>query len=41
MINGTFDPIRCKWREVTAEQDSPCFVHRDYTILGRDLEAIV
>jgi hypothetical protein len=39
MINGTFDPTRYKWREVTGEEGSPHLIHHDYTILGYDLEA--
>ncbi len=39
MINGTFDPSRYQWREVTGDPDSPIKIHHDYTILGHDLDA--
>lgn len=39
MINGTFDPSRYTWREVTGDPASPYLIHHDYTILGHDLAA--
>ena len=39
MINGTFDPTRYKWREVTGDAAAPYKIHHDYTILGYDLAA--
>ncbi len=39
MINGTFDPSRYQWREVTGDPASSIKIHHDYTILGHDLDA--
>ncbi len=39
MIDGTFDPSRYRWREVTGDPSSSYKIHHDYTILGHDLPA--
>ncbi len=39
MINGTFDPSRYRWREVTGVPEAKHHIHHDYTILGYDLDA--
>ena len=39
MIDGTFDPSRYRWKEVTARPGSKYKIHHDYTILGYDRDA--
>ena len=39
MINGTFDPSRYRWREVTGTPQAKYTIHHDYTILGYDRAA--
>ena len=39
MINGTFDPSRYCWKEVTGRPGSRHKIHHDYTILGFDRDA--
>jgi hypothetical protein len=39
MTASSFDPDKCRWREVTGEPGLSYFVRHDYTILGHDLEA--
>ena len=34
MIDGTFDPSRYQWEEVTGRPGSKSKIHHDYTILG-------
>ncbi len=36
MIDGTFDPSRYRWKEVTGRPGSKYKIHHDYTILGYD-----
>jgi len=39
VIDGTFDPSRCQWEEVTGRPGSKYKIHHDYTILGYDRDA--
>lgn len=39
MIDGTFDPSRHRWKEVTGRPGSRHKIHHDYTILGFDRDA--
>lgn len=39
MINGTFDPLRYRWKNVTGRPGSTHKIKHDYTILGFDRDA--
>jgi len=39
MSESSFDPNRCRWREVLGEPGSAYKIRHDYTILGYDLDA--